>query len=501
MRIKQYFISLGLLIPAICIAGPIYENARLQAIALYNKGDYRKAIEQFIAAQEIAPVVNDLSSWILKCNKQTAIQNNKIKTNRVSSKKAASKKLPIQAQVVDDGFVVYDSIGRYNNDGIALAMLNGKYGYVNRAKKVVVPVIYDNTDIFGKPSVISVGNLYRDTISYKSDWRGIAMSVQRNGKWGFVNGHGKEIIPCKYDIVENYISKGDSLLPVGIDDKFGFIDLSGNVVIPLNYEFAGKFSRGVAPIVKEGKLGFINTRGEIVIDCIYDPKYEITDGKASIKDSFWLNDIIAIRKKGKWGLINLQGKEVYPFKYDDFVTWSSQGTGHGNILVFTFKNKGTEVFVFNGKEYLSEAALEEAKLKFKAEMGVPEFIYDLAVYYWNKGEYNPSSFWAAKGDELDHAGCSRLLGAYWLFYTDRPSMASYYLNKAADKDDDIAQYLLGLMYEEDLISGNGKKKDKHRNIVNRSEAIDWYKKSARNGNQQAKERLKSLGIDYNERTN
>lgn len=492
MRIKQYLISLSLLIPTICIAGTIYEDARKQAIALYNKGDYQKAIKQFIAAQEIAPVVNDLSSWILKCNKQAAIQNNKIITRRTSSKKTITKKT-IQHQVVDDGFVVYDSIGRYNDEGIALAMLNGKYGYVNRAKEVVVPVIYDNTDIFGSPSIISVGNLYRDTISYKSDWRGIAMSVQKDGKWGFVDSHGKEIIPCKYDIVENYISKNDSILPVGLNDKYGYVDLSGNVVIPLNYEFAGKFSRGVAPIVKDGKLGFINTHGEIVINCIYDPKYEITDGKASIKDSFWLNETIAIRKNGKWGLINIQGEEVFPFNYDEFVTWVAQGTGHGNMLVFTFKNNGEEIFVFNGKEYTSKADLEEAKLSFKAEMGVPEFIYDLAAYYWNKGEYNPSSVWAAKGDKLGHAGCSRLLGAYWLFYTDTPRMAFYYLSKASEADDDIAQYFLGLMYEENLI-GEGKKSK--YNFLNHGEAIKWYKKSASNGNQMAKDKLKSLGENY-----
>lgn len=286
MKIKQYLIIFSLLIPVICIAQTIYKDAYQQAVTFYNKGSYQKAIEQFIAIQEIAPVFNDLSSWILKCNKQIAIQNNKTTIRRTSTKKNTTNN-NIQQQVVDDGFVVvYDSIGRYNDEGIALAMLNGKYGYVNRAKEVLVPVIYDNTDIFGRPSTTSVGNLYRDTISYKSDWKGIAMSVQRDGKWGFVNIQGKEIVPCIYDIVENYISKNDSLLPVGLNDKFGYVDLSGNVVIPLKHEFAGEFSKGVAPIVNEGKLGFINTTGDIVIDCIYDPKFTITEGKASIKDFF-----------------------------------------------------------------------------------------------------------------------------------------------------------------------------------------------------------------------
>ena len=74
-------------------------------------------------------------------------------------------------------------------------------------------------------------------------------------------------------------------------------------------------------------------------------------------------------------------------------------------------------------------------------------------------------------------------------------MAYYYLKKAGDQDDDIAQYLLGFMYENDLVHGNDKKKDKYRNISNRQEAIMWYKKSAEHGNKQAIEQLKSLGIN------
>lgn len=481
--------AIGLMIPAICIAGPIYDAARQQAVALFNKGEYRVAIEQFIATQEIAPVSNDLSDWILKCNKQIAIQNNQIKSYKKPRINSQSK--TVSSPTVDDGFVIYDSIGRYNDEGIALAMLNGKYGYVNRKKEIIVPVKYENTDIFGIPTTISVGDYYHDTISYKGDWKGIAMSVQRDGKWGFANKEGKEIVPCKFDIVESYISKSDSLLPVGLNDQYGFIDLSGNIVIPLFYEYAGKFSRDVAPVVKNGKLGFININGDIIIDFIYDPKYVMHHGKARINNNFWLNDTIAIRKNGKWGIINIKGEEVYPFKFDEYVQCAYEGTGHGNLQIFTFKNNENDIYVFNGKEYLNKETLEEAKLKYKAEMGEPKFIYDLAAYYWNQGEYNPSSVWASKGDKLGHAGCSRLLGAYWLFYTDTPSLAEYYLLKAAEDEDDIAQYYLGLMYEENIVGGG--KKSKRATFFNREEAIKWYKKSASHGNKMAKDKLKMMG--------
>ena len=497
-KLKAMSFALLIAIPFICIASTIYEDARSYAISLYEKGQYQEAASQFVAAQNIAPINNDITLWLSKCNRNIALQNNKKRVSpRISTTSRSSKKrITTKQNSQQDEFVVYDSIGRYNDEGIALALLNGRFGYINKAKEVIVPVKYDNVDIFGKPSEISVGDFYRSIISYKGDWSGIAMSVQRDGKWGFADKKGVEIIPCRYDIVENHLSKRDSIVPVAIGDKFGYINKSGVEVIPLIYEFAGRFSSdGLAPVVKDNKLGFINYNGETVIDFIYDPKYEIADGKAKIKDSFWLNDTIAICKNGKWGLINKKGKEVYPFVFDDFVTWTLEGTGYQSLHIFTFIKDKEECYLFNGKVYQSKEDLKEAKLIFKANMNDPKFIFDLAAYYWEKGEYNPSSVWASKGDELNHAGCSRLLGAYWLFYTDRPSMAYYYLKKAGDQDDDIAQYLLGFMYENDLVHGNDKKKDKYRNISNRQEAFRWYKKSAEHGNKQAIEQLKSLGIN------
>lgn len=494
---KLKFISIVIIItiPIVCIAGPIYESIRSYAISLYNKGQYREAASQFVAASDIAPINNDLTLWLSKCNRNIALQNNKKCVSKSTStvKRNRSKLVSNQTNLQKDDFVVYDSIGHYNDDGIALAMLNGKFGYVDKAKKVIVPVIYDNVDIFGRPLEVSVGDFYRSIYSYKGDWSGIAMSVQRDGKWGFVDINGVEMIPCKYDLVENFLSKNDSITPVAIGEHFGYVNMKGDIAIPFDYEFAGRFSsNGLAQVVKNNKLGFINYKGETLIDFVYDPKYEIKDGKVRIKDSFWLDDTIAICRNGKWGLINNKGVEVFPFIFDNYVNWSMEGTGYQNMHTFTFIKEDKECYLFNGKVYYNKEDLKEAKLVFKAKFNDSKFIYDLAAYYWNKGEYNPSSVWAAKGDKLNHAGCSRLLGAYWLFYTDTPSMAYYFLKKAADQEDDIAQYFLGLMYENDWVSNNGKKKDKYQNLYNRSNAKEWYEKSAKQGNQQAIEKLKSF---------
>ena len=61
----------------VCYAGPIYDKARQDGIDLFNRRQYHKAAQQFIAVQNIAPVNNDLTQWLSKCNRKIALLNSK----------------------------------------------------------------------------------------------------------------------------------------------------------------------------------------------------------------------------------------------------------------------------------------------------------------------------------------------------------------------------------------------------------------------------------------
>jgi len=52
--------------------------------------------------------------------------------------------------------------------------------------------------------------------------------VEKNGKWGFIDKTGKEVIPCTYDYAESF---SDGLAKVTINGKANFIDKTGKVVI------------------------------------------------------------------------------------------------------------------------------------------------------------------------------------------------------------------------------------------------------------------------------
>ena len=55
--------------------------------------------------------------------------------------------------------------------------------------------------------------------------RGLA-AVCDDGKWGFVNKDGKEVIPCIYDYASPF-GEGDVAF-VGKKDRYGLVDKKGN---------------------------------------------------------------------------------------------------------------------------------------------------------------------------------------------------------------------------------------------------------------------------------
>lgn len=79
----------------------------------------------------------------------------------------------------------------------------------------------------GKPEM-------QDSIYFKEVT--VIAAVQQNGKWGFISKDGKPLVPPKYDFVKDFDPEG--LAAVGIDgDPFptwGFINTQGQEITPSN---------------------------------------------------------------------------------------------------------------------------------------------------------------------------------------------------------------------------------------------------------------------------
>ena len=190
-------------------------------------------------------------------------------------------------------------------------------------------------------------------------------------KFGFIDQSGTEVIPCRYDFAYRF---SEGLAAVRLNDKRGYIDQNGTEVIPCKYDWVGGFSEGLAPVELNGKWGFIDQNDNEVISCKYDGVYSFSEGLARVE----LN--------GKFGFIDQNDTEVIPCKYDWAYSFSEglATVGLNGKYGFIDQN-GTEVipckyyFAYNFSEGLAAVGLN-GKFGFIDKNGteVIPYKYDLA---------------------------------------------------------------------------------------------------------------------------
>ena len=97
---------------------------------------------------------------------------------------------------------------------------------------------------------------------------GLALA-QVDGKWGFINEIGDMEIPARFDSAGGFGENG--LAKVELDNKWGLIDESGKIVIPIQFdEILFSIGNAVAPAERDGKWGLINENGSEVAELLFD---------------------------------------------------------------------------------------------------------------------------------------------------------------------------------------------------------------------------------------
>lgn len=102
-----------------------------------------------------------------------------------------------------------------------------------------------------------------------------------------------------------YYSFNENVAKVEVKGKgYCFINKRLKTITPY-YKSAGEFVDGLCPVMdKNDKCGVIDTLGNTVIDFVYD----------SAKGSF-SEGVLWVKKEFKWGAIDAEGKEVFPFEF------------------------------------------------------------------------------------------------------------------------------------------------------------------------------------------
>lgn len=484
----------------VCYAGQIYEDARQAGIDYFNRGQYQIAAKQFVATQNIAPVNNDLSLWITKCNnKMVQSRNAKIQCRRVSNTQSAMQSAGQKIQR-------YDSIGHFGSANLALVRYQNRYGFINRDSILVVPIQYD--DVYSIITEAIPGSSYDEFIkAYDLKWnwswdKGQLMSVSKNGKWGYLNESGKEVVPVIYDDVrESIVFKDRNLIGVGNDEKYGFVDWNGSVVIPLEYEYVSRFYNGafgtnvnsdMVPVVRNGKMGFIDEKGNTVIPFEYEPQYNLEYSVPVMFRPVWSDGKTCLKKNGKYGLVDLKGNAITEFKYDGKAEISIINVGGDYLSYYIFPLGDEKIYFFQGKEFIGELEFQAEILSRRIAYGNDDSIFELAALYWNNDDYQTAKKYAEMGANKGIASCERMLGIYYLtIMGDRDDLipANKYIISSAKKGDAIAQYYLGLMYELGYVLDYSKTNPLQESKPNQVMANKWYRESAAQGFQLAIDKL------------
>src|SRR5262245_60877119 len=74
----------------------------------------------------------------------------------------------------------------------------------------------------------------------------------------------------------------DGIVSVRTDGKYGYANCFGNEILPAKYERAEDFFDNRARVRENGKWCYINKRGEIVIPAIYKHTWDFREGIALV---------------------------------------------------------------------------------------------------------------------------------------------------------------------------------------------------------------------------
>lgn len=110
---------------------------------------------------------------------------------------------------------VYDAI--YPSDsGLIIVVKDGKSGFINQEGKEVIPLTFDAYfDEYSDAGWVAGCNPFVEGVSI----------VRLNGKYGAIDEQGNEIVPYIYDEIWDF-SEGFAVAKIG--DKWGYIDKKGN---------------------------------------------------------------------------------------------------------------------------------------------------------------------------------------------------------------------------------------------------------------------------------
>ncbi len=171
------------------------------------------------------------------------------------------------------------------------------------------PLIIELADPFSKTIVINQGGETITTLPADKEfaYNEFGYTNYQDGYYGFISHTGNQVLEYEYDhIIAN--SALNSALLIKKDGKWGLVESrSGNTIIPVRYDQI-HYRQWLNAEIYKAVIGddsyLYSERGELITRQKYDQIETPVGG------------LMAVKNKGKWGVIDRQGNEIIRTLYD-----------------------------------------------------------------------------------------------------------------------------------------------------------------------------------------
>lgn len=280
---------------------------------------------------------------------------------------------------------IADGMNSFSNGIVAVMDDDGLLGCINTNGKEILPFAYNiievsNGIIVAKESDSESYNLFNsrgDKISdsffdavYPSENEFIR--IVKDGKSGFINKVGKEIVPCMFDAhFDEYSDAGwvsgcnpfvEGISIVKLNGKYGAIDTSGNEIVPYIYDAISDFSEGLAIARIGDKWGYVDTKGNSTFSQVQGlegsrsaQRQEVTSNEAEKSKSEPQNIVITMNAhcNTMGEMSNMSGSYGVFQKHYDILRTNPITVPEGKVWIFKqYKNNST-VRIYTSKSFIT----------------------------------------------------------------------------------------------------------------------------------------------------
>jgi hypothetical protein len=190
-----------------------------------------------------------------------------------------------------------ESVSAFADDRARIEV-DGKNGYIDHSGQFVIAPQFAYADDFsdGIARVVDEGNCvyFFDSPCDKGD-------NPPTCKFSFIDKNGHFITQDRFDFARKF---SEGLAPVQKDKRWGFLDKTGRLAIAFHYEDAQPFSNGLARVKQNGSYGYIDKQGKLVIPPWFEFAEDFAGGLAPVGNA----------DEGYW-YIDKTGQEALPHRY------------------------------------------------------------------------------------------------------------------------------------------------------------------------------------------